>query len=310
MRWNDRVYGEVAIDDPEILALIDCPTFQRLDGDPPGGPVGVRLPVQDGDPLRAQPGRLPPAAAASAPTAASRSPGCSTTSRTRRSRTRSTSSSRPTSRTTTSGSSRVPRPPRPRRGARPTGLRARATSTTTRSTRCSNARSPGSAPTGSTTSSATAWPAASSTPEEVGADPRPPDGRRRTIVFDRRRRRPRGRRAVRRDEPRLVGQPDRGLHLQRVRRRPARGLPPRGPSTKTTCSATTPTSWPGSQPPHSPLIAEKLDHILDFRPERIDGYVPRVIPKIRWLDPPVQVDRVRTAFGTTSPSCGNGDDHD
>jgi uncharacterized protein len=37
----------------------------------------------------------------------------------------------------------------------------------------------------------------------------------------------------------------------------------------------------------SPLIAEKLDEILDFRPERVAAYVPRVIPKIRWLDPPV-----------------------
>jgi hypothetical protein len=38
----------------------------------------------------------------------------------------------------------------------------------------------------------------------------------------------------------------------------------------------------------SPLIAEKLDHILQFRPERIAGYLPRVIPKARWIDPPVR----------------------
>jgi len=39
----------------------------------------------------------------------------------------------------------------------------------------------------------------------------------------------------------------------------------------------------------SPLIVGKLDHILNFRIERVDGYVPRVIPKVRWLDPPVIV---------------------
>ena len=62
---------------------------------------------------------------------------------------------------------------------------------------------------------------------------------------------------------------------------------------------TTPTSWPGSQAAGSPLIAEKLDHILHFRPERIDGFVPRVIPKTRWLDPPVRVgDDVQAALGS------------
>ncbi|AGA30601.1 HD domain-containing protein [Singulisphaera acidiphila] len=40
----------------------------------------------------------------------------------------------------------------------------------------------------------------------------------------------------------------------------------------------------------NPLIAEKLDHIIRFRPERLEGYTPRIIPKNRWLDPPVQVD--------------------
>ena len=39
----------------------------------------------------------------------------------------------------------------------------------------------------------------------------------------------------------------------------------------------------------SPLIAEKLDRIEHFRPERIVGFVPRVVPKTRWLDPPVKV---------------------
>ncbi len=38
-----------------------------------------------------------------------------------------------------------------------------------------------------------------------------------------------------------------------------------------------------------PIIAEKLDHILNFDPAQINGFVPRVIPKTRWLDPPVRV---------------------
>lgn len=38
----------------------------------------------------------------------------------------------------------------------------------------------------------------------------------------------------------------------------------------------------------NPRIAEKLDHVLHFRPERVAGYVPRVVPKVRWLDPPVR----------------------
>jgi hypothetical protein len=39
----------------------------------------------------------------------------------------------------------------------------------------------------------------------------------------------------------------------------------------------------------SPRIDEKLDHILRFDPKRTAAYVPRVIPKTRWLDPPVCV---------------------
>ncbi len=38
----------------------------------------------------------------------------------------------------------------------------------------------------------------------------------------------------------------------------------------------------------SPLIAAKLDAIRHFRPESLNGYRPRVVPKERWLDPPVQ----------------------
>jgi len=40
----------------------------------------------------------------------------------------------------------------------------------------------------------------------------------------------------------------------------------------------------------SPLIARKLAHIEDVRPERLAGYRPRVAPKARWLDPPVALD--------------------
>lgn len=44
----------------------------------------------------------------------------------------------------------------------------------------------------------------------------------------------------------------------------------------------------------NPRIQEKLDHIFHFRPERLVGFVPRVTPKTRWLDPPVKVDgRIR-----------------
>ena len=36
-----------------------------------------------------------------------------------------------------------------------------------------------------------------------------------------------------------------------------------------------------------PLIARKLESIRHFRPESVNGYAPRVVPKARWLDPPV-----------------------
>ena len=38
MRWKDRVYGEVEIDDPEVLALVRGPTLQRLKGIRQSGP--------------------------------------------------------------------------------------------------------------------------------------------------------------------------------------------------------------------------------------------------------------------------------
>jgi hypothetical protein len=38
----------------------------------------------------------------------------------------------------------------------------------------------------------------------------------------------------------------------------------------------------------NPLITEKLDRIEHYDPTRINGFVPRVIPKTRWLEPPVR----------------------
>jgi hypothetical protein len=40
----------------------------------------------------------------------------------------------------------------------------------------------------------------------------------------------------------------------------------------------------------SPLIAQKLAMIRHFRPDAVNGYAPRIIPKERWLDPPVLTD--------------------
>ena len=40
---------------------------------------------------------------------------------------------------------------------------------------------------------------------------------------------------------------------------------------------------------NSLLIEAKLDHLQRFRVERLVGFVPRVVPKNRWLDPPVKV---------------------
>lgn len=37
----------------------------------------------------------------------------------------------------------------------------------------------------------------------------------------------------------------------------------------------------------SPLIMAKLDKVLNFQPEMMVGFVPKVIPKSRWIDPPV-----------------------
>ena len=47
MRWVDRVYGEVSIDDPGLLALIACPTFQRLREIRQAGPSAIAFPFKN-----------------------------------------------------------------------------------------------------------------------------------------------------------------------------------------------------------------------------------------------------------------------
>jgi uncharacterized protein len=46
MRWIDRVYGDVAIDDPGLLSLIACPTFERLKGIRQAGPSAFAFPFK------------------------------------------------------------------------------------------------------------------------------------------------------------------------------------------------------------------------------------------------------------------------
>ncbi len=46
MHWNDRVYGDVTIEDPDFLALIRCPTFQRLKGIRQAGPSAFAFPFK------------------------------------------------------------------------------------------------------------------------------------------------------------------------------------------------------------------------------------------------------------------------
>jgi uncharacterized protein len=48
------------------------------------------------------------------------------------------------------------------------------------------------------------------------------------------------------------------------------------------------------------LIAEKLATIRDFRHESVNGYRPRIAPKVRWLDPPVLIDGKITRFSQVS----------
>jgi hypothetical protein len=47
MRWNDRVYGDVGIADPDVLALIEIPSFQRLRGVRQAGPSAVAFSFKD-----------------------------------------------------------------------------------------------------------------------------------------------------------------------------------------------------------------------------------------------------------------------
>ena len=46
IRWDDRVYGEVTVDDPGAGALIECPTFQRLRGIRQAGPSALAFPFK------------------------------------------------------------------------------------------------------------------------------------------------------------------------------------------------------------------------------------------------------------------------
>ncbi|MEO6809852.1 MAG: HD domain-containing protein [Isosphaeraceae bacterium] len=46
MRWTDRVYGALTIDDPDLLALIACPTFQRLKRIRQAGPSALPFPFK------------------------------------------------------------------------------------------------------------------------------------------------------------------------------------------------------------------------------------------------------------------------
>jgi uncharacterized protein len=46
LRWDDRVYGGVAIEEPAILDLIECPTFQRLKGVRQAGPSALAFPFK------------------------------------------------------------------------------------------------------------------------------------------------------------------------------------------------------------------------------------------------------------------------
>ena len=104
MRWNDRVYGDVAIDDPRPARPDRLPDVPAAPGDPPGRPSAFAFPFKTVTRYEHSLG-VYLLLGRSGPAGASRWPGCSTTSRTRRSRTPSTSSSPPRSRTTTSGSS-------------------------------------------------------------------------------------------------------------------------------------------------------------------------------------------------------------
>lgn len=46
MRWIDRVYGDVTVDDLDVLAVIATPTFQRLGGIKQAGPSALAFPFK------------------------------------------------------------------------------------------------------------------------------------------------------------------------------------------------------------------------------------------------------------------------
>jgi uncharacterized protein len=47
MHFQDRVYGRISVDDAGILELIGCPTFQRLKGVMQAGPSSLAFPFKD-----------------------------------------------------------------------------------------------------------------------------------------------------------------------------------------------------------------------------------------------------------------------
>ena len=56
---------------------------------------------------------------------------------------------------------------------------------------------------------------------------------------------------------------------------------------------------------NSPTILDRLQRISRFCEQLVQCYVPRVIPKQRWLDPPVQIGETLARFSELSfPSLG------
>ena len=104
MRWQDRVYGEVSIEDPAILDLIGCPTFQRLKGVRQAGPSALTFPFKDVTRFEHSLGVFILLRRLEAPLPRAGRWAACTTSRTRRSRTRSISSILRASRIITSSS--------------------------------------------------------------------------------------------------------------------------------------------------------------------------------------------------------------
>jgi hypothetical protein len=47
MQWRDRVYGAVSIDDPGVLNLVGCASFQRLKGVRQAGPSAMAFPFKN-----------------------------------------------------------------------------------------------------------------------------------------------------------------------------------------------------------------------------------------------------------------------